>query len=180
MRLYTIGHSNRTSEAVIALLRGAGVTRLCDVRAYPSSRRNPQFNAGPFADALAEAGIAYHHQEALGGRRGPQALDVPSPNDFWREEAFQNYADYAMGAEFRGGLEALLAIAASGPTAIMCAEADWRQCHRQIIADYLLAAGHELCHIRGPGEDEPAVLSEAAKVQADGRLHYPAAQGTLF
>ena len=85
-----------------------------------------------------------------------------------------------MGAEFGGGLEALLAIAADGPTAIMCAEADWRQCHRQIIADYLLAAGHDLRHIRGPGEDEPAVLSEAAEVQADGRLHYPAAQGTLF
>ncbi len=181
MQLYTIGHSNRSAEQMIALLRQSGIRQLADVRSFPASRRNPQFNAGAFADDLRAAGIAYHHLKALGGRRSAQDLGGrPSRNGYWREEAFRHYADYAMGGDFRGGIERLLALAGEGATAIMCAEADWRSCHRQIVADYLLAAGHELTHILGPNRQEPAAMNPAAEPQPDGRLHYPPRQGSLF
>lgn len=181
MQLCTIGHSNRGADQVIALLRQAGVVHLADVRSYPSSRRNPQFNAAGFAADLAAAGIAYHHLRALGGRRGAQDLGGrPSPNAFWREEAFRNYADYAMGPEFRRGITRLLGLAAEGTTAVMCAEADWRHCHRQIVTDYLLAACHAPVHILGPDQVEPACLNPAAAPQPDGSIHYPPLQGALF
>ncbi len=181
MLLFTIGHSNRSADQVIALLRQSGILQLADVRSFPSSRRNPQFNAGALAADLRAAGIAYHHLKALGGRRGAQDLGGrPSPNGFWREEAFRHYADYAMGADFRQGIGRLLALASEGATAIMCAEADWRSCHRQIVADYLLADGHELSHILGPEQTEPARMTPAAERQPDGNLHYPPRQGALF
>ena len=180
MKLHSIGHSTRSSDELIVLLEESQVGLLIDVRAYPFSRRNPQFNAEVLSGALAEAGIAYRHLEALGGRRGPQALDDPSPNDSWREEAFRNYADYALTPGFREGLQALLQMTRDHTSAIMCAEADWRQCHRRIITDYLLVAGVEVVHILGPGEVEPARMTEGAVPQGDGGIHYPPAQGSLF
>ena len=180
MRIHTIGHSTRSQEALVALLQDAGVELLIDVRSYPRSRRNPQFDAEALAAALGRAGIGYEHLKALGGRRGPRNGDAPSPNTAWREAGFRNYADYALTPAFRAGLEALRGLARARPTAIMCAEGHWSQCHRQIIADYLLAAGDRVVHILGPGETEPARPSPQAALQPDGSLHYPARQGALF
>lgn len=180
MRIYTIGHSTRGQDELIGLLKEAGVTRLADVRSYPRSRSNPQFNAEVLGPALAEEGIAYRHMNALGGRRGRQALTGPSPNGLWRVEAFRNYADYALSPAFRAGLEALLEGAERQRTAVMCAEATWWRCHRRIITDYLLAAGIEVEHILGPGKSAAASLTPGAEAQPDGTLHYPASQGELF
>ncbi len=180
MRIHTIGHSTRSQEALVALLQDAGVELLIDVRSYPRSRRNPQFDAEALAAALGRAGIGYAHLKALGGKRGPRNGDAPSPNTAWREAGFRNYADYALTPAFRAGLEALRGLARARPTAIMCAEGHWSQCHRQIIADYLLAAGDRVVHILGPGETEPARPSPQAALQPDGSLHYPARQGALF
>jgi uncharacterized protein (DUF488 family) len=58
----------------------------------------------------------------------------------------------------------------------MCAEAVWWRCHRRIIADYLLAEGQAVFHIMGPGQIEPARMTEAAHQEASGRLVYPAQQ----
>ncbi len=180
MRIHTIGHSTRSQEALVALLQDAGVELLIDVRSYPRSRRNPQFDAEALAAALGRAGIGYAHLKALGGRRGPAKDAAHSPNTAWREAGFRNYADYATTPAFRAGLEALREAARARPTAIMCAEGHWSQCHRQIIADYLLAAGDRVVHILGPGETEPARPSPQAAPQLDGSVHYPAEQGSLI
>ncbi|MFQ5954726.1 MAG: DUF488 family protein [Kiloniellales bacterium] len=178
--LFTVGHSTRSVEELVRLLTDSGVDLLVDVRSFPRSRANPQFNAEVLPAALAAAGINYRHLEALGGRRGPQGRDTPSPNTHWRRAGFRNYADYAMTSRFRLGLDTLRDLARSHSCAIMCAEAMWWRCHRQIIADYLLAAGHDVVHILGPGKSEPARLTPGAEPQADGTVHYPGAQDSLL
>ncbi len=180
MEVYTIGHSTRTQDELIALLKEAEVACLVDVRSFPRSRTNPQFNADVLAGALERAGMGYRHMKALGGRRGTQDLGRPSPNGLWRQEAFRNYADYALSPAFAAALGELRDLAGQRRTAIMCAEALWWQCHRRIVTDYLLAAGDNVLHILGPGKIEQAALTPGAERQADGTLHYPADQGELF
>jgi uncharacterized protein (DUF488 family) len=173
MTVFTIGHSTRPIEVFIALLNGARIDRVIDVRRFPGSRRHPQFNAEALARSLAAAGIEYRHFPALGGRRGQPAKGVVSPHTLWREEAFRNYADYAETAEFRVAFDALRSLAQEGRPAIMCAEAVWWRCHRRIIADYLIAAGIPVEHILD-GKIEPATLTPDATVRADGTLLYRA------
>lgn len=180
MTVFTIGHSTRTTGDLVALLQPVGVELIVDVRSYPRSRTNPQFDAERLSAALAPAGLAYRHLRRLGGRRGVQALGRPSPNKLWRQAGFRNYADYALGPDFRAGLDELLSLAAAQRCAVMCAEAVWWRCHRQIIADYLLARGLAVSHILGPGQVAPARLTPGAAPQSDGTVHYPPAQGSLF
>lgn len=179
--IYTIGHSTRTAEEFVALLHEHGVRRLVDVRRFPGSRRHPQFGREALAATLAEAGIAYRHEEALGGRRAGDPSAGPSPNTAWRHPAFRAYADYTATPPFQAALARLMADGAERRTVIMCAEAvPWR-CHRRLITDALLARGVPVLDIIGPGEARPAVLSEHAVVRADGTLIYPAtAQADLF
>ena len=144
---FTIGHSTRSVDELVALLREA-VAMVVDVRTVPRSRTNPQFNADSLPDRLARCRIGYRHS----GARWPARLAArarPSPKGFWENASFRNYADYAMTPEFRAGL-ARAARARRGACAIMCAEAVWWRCHRRIIADYLLSEGQEVRHIRAP------------------------------
>ncbi len=105
-----------------------------------------------------------------------EARDVaPAVNGFWENDSFHNYADYALGEDFRAGLARLRALGHARRCAIMCAEAVWWRCHRRIIADYLIAAGETVLHIMGPGKIEPAHMTEGAHRDAAGRLTYPAA-----
>ena len=171
---FTIGHSTRSADDFIGLLREAEVQVVVDVRSIPRSRRNPQFNKETLPDTLQGVQIGYEHMIELGGRRGKQRGAEPSPNTFWTHESFRNYADYAMGADFRAGLARLRDLGHRRPCAIMCAEAVWWRCHRRIIADYLIGAGETVLHILGPGHIEPAELSPAAERQADASLIYPA------
>lgn len=173
--IFTIGHSTRTIAELVGLLRQVEVDMLVDVRSIPRSRAMPQFNIDTLPAALAAEGIGYRHLIALGGRRHHPKGAPPSTNTFWREMAFRNYADYAMSAEFRVGLDELLALARAYRCAIMCAEAVWWRCHRRIIADYLLARGVPVEHIMGPGKVTPATLTPGARVLDDGTLRYPPA-----
>ena len=171
--LYTVGHSNRTAAEFVALLRQVGASTLLDVRAFPSSRANPQFNGDVLAESLHGAGLRYRHLSALGGRRHRARGDAASPNGFWQHPAFRNYADYAMTPAFRAALEELLALARTQTCAIMCAEAVWWRCHRRIIADYLLVAGIPVAHILAPGKVVRAELTPGAQPGADGTIRYP-------
>ena len=153
---------------------------MVDVRTVPRSRFNPQFNAEILPQTLAEAGIGYRHIPALGGLRHHPKGAPPSPNGAWRSDAFRNYADYALTAPFRAGLDELRRLAREHVCAIMCAEAVWWRCHRRIITDYLLASGEAVEHIMGPGKIEPASLTPGAEPQPDGTILYPAAQGVLI
>ena len=171
--IHTIGHSNRSLEVFLALLRPSGVRWLADVRAIPQSRFNPQFNRQALAAALAEAGIGYRHVPALGGRRQGHYGVAPALNAYWGDGAFHAYADYALGDAFVAGLDEVRQLAPLSGCAVMCAEADWRQCHRQIIADHLVHLGERVAHITADGI-APASLNAVARMDADGRLHYPA------
>ena len=170
---FTIGHSTRTLEELVALLHGAGVSILVDVRTVPRSRTNPQFNREAMPEALAPHGLDYRHIAALGGLRGRRRDGPPSPNTFWNNTSFRNYADHAMGEAFREGLEELRSLGRTGSCAVMCAEAVWWRCHRRIIADYLLAAGVPVLHLMEGGKQVPATLTPAAEVRPDGSLVYP-------
>ncbi|HSD77345.1 MAG TPA: DUF488 domain-containing protein [Solirubrobacteraceae bacterium] len=169
---YTVGHSTHELQAFVALLRGAGVGGIADVRRWPRSRRHPQFDDDALAVELPLRGIAYDHLPALGGRRRP----VPgSPNDGWQQEAFRGYADHMATREFAAGLERLEELCAARPTAAMCAEAPWWRCHRRLVADALLARGWDVLHLAPGGRAARHELPEFAVV-ADGLVTYPAAQ----
>lgn len=170
--VFTIGHSNRPVAELIALLCEAGADLVADIRAFPRSRANPQFNGPALQEALAGSGIHYRYLPGLGGRRHARTGD--SPNTLWRNESFRAYADYAGTAEFRAALEELCALTGEHRCAIMCAEAVWWRCHRRIVADYLLAAGLEVVHILGPGKLTPATLTPGAQRSSAGGLAYPA------
>ena len=174
MTIYTIGHSTRSLDEFLALLREQGVECLVDVRSIPRSGRYPHFNGDALAPALQAASIAYRHMPGLGGRRG-RMKGGASHNTFWREEGFRNFADYAEGPAFATALAELRALASERRVAIMCAEAVWWRCHRRIISDYLVAAGEEVRHIMGPGKSEAANLTPEARVQPGGALRYGAA-----
>ncbi|HEY8697534.1 MAG TPA: DUF488 domain-containing protein [Rhizomicrobium sp.] len=176
--IFSIGHSNRSLDAFLALLRSSDVTGLADIRQFTRSRANPQFNADTFAPALAEAGIEYRHVPALGGRRSSKLEE--SPNGLWDNAAFRNYADYALGEQFEGGLSALLQLAAERRAAVMCAEAVWWRCHRRIVTDYLLARGHAVLHILSDAEPKPAAITPGAEIRDDGKVAYPPMQPSLL
>jgi uncharacterized protein (DUF488 family) len=177
MNVYTIGHSTRSAEHLLALLRQAEVELVADVRAFPSSRRHPQFNRAELAKWLPEAGTGYAHMPGLGGRRKPAA---DSPNGGWREAAFRGYADYMGSEEFRRALAELEDAARERPTAVMCAEAVWWRCHRRLIADALTARGWRVEHL-GLGQPPPThELPDFAIVEQDGTVTYPPRQPTLL
>jgi uncharacterized protein (DUF488 family) len=172
-RFLTVGHSTRPIDDFIAMISGAGVALVVDVRTVPRSRTNPQYNRDVLPQSLAGVQIGYEHSAPLGGLRGRSADVPPDVNGFWRNDSFHNYADYAMGSDFREGLGRLIELGRTRPCAIMCAEAVWWRCHRRIIADYLLAAGESVFHLMGPGRLEPARVTSAARPAATGLLRYP-------
>jgi uncharacterized protein (DUF488 family) len=172
--IYTIGHSTRTIEAFVDLLRAGRVETVVDIRSVPRSRTNPHFNPDELSAALAPYQIAHTRIAELGGLRKRSPDVPPELNGFWTNKSFHNYADYALGEDFRRGLAALTALADERPCAIMCAEAVWWRCHRRIVADYLIAQGREVFHLMGEGRAEPARITPRA-VQVGEGLHYPAA-----
>jgi uncharacterized protein (DUF488 family) len=175
---FTIGHSTRPIAEFIDLLVASEVGLVVDVRTAPRSRTNPQYDREALPGSLSAFQIAYEHVAELGGLR-KRAQDIaPAVNAFWENQSFHNYADYAMGDEFRGGLAKLRALGRVRRCAVMCAEAVWWRCHRRIIADYLLVAGDRVSHILGPQAVVPATLTKVATPQPDGALIYPARAAT--
>jgi uncharacterized protein (DUF488 family) len=172
-RLYTIGHSTHTIAELVALLQQVGIELLVDVRAFPRSRTNPQFNEDTLPGSLAAVGIDYRHLAALGGRRHrSREAALPSPNTLWRNQSFRNYADYAATAAFRAGLDELRSLIRERCCAIMCSEAVWWRCHRRIIADYLLAEDIPVGHIMGLNKIQAAKLTPGARRLPGGTLVY--------
>ena len=157
-QILTIGHSTHPIERFVALLESHAVEALADVRRFPGSRRNPQFNGEALAASLAGAGIEYVPLgEKLGGRR---ELSPGAPDRGWRNASFAGYAEHMQGDDFAAGLALLEGLARSRPTAYMCAEADWRRCHRRLISDALVARGWLVLHLgaRGDVEEHPHAL----------------------
>ncbi len=171
--IYTIGHSNRSLDELVAMLGSFAVGTLADIRTVPRSRHNPQFNTDTLGAALAPHGIAYTHLAALGGLRKPRK---DSPNAAWRNQSFRGYADYMQTDAFGQAVDGLIALAARGATAVMCAEAvPWR-CHRSLVADALLARGIPVAHIMAAGRANPHKLTSFAHVDGT-RVTYPGLPG---
>ena len=149
MRIWTIGHSTRTIDDFISLVKENEIKLLADVRAWPGSKRYSHFNKEALAESLTAHGIGA-----------------------WRNASFRGYADYMETEKFQKGIERLLDVATeAGPTAIMCAEAVWWRCHRSLIADYLKVRGVEVLHILGANKVEPHPYTSAAHI-VDGVLSY--------
>jgi uncharacterized protein (DUF488 family) len=178
LSFFTIGHSNRSFEEFVELLREPAVNRVVDVRTVPRSRANPQFNMDTLPEALAAFDICYEHVATLGGLRGKTRTVPPDVNAFWTNESFHNYADYALSAQFHAGLAYLLGQGRHWRCAIMCSEAVWWRCHRRIVADHLIANGAAVFHIMGHRRAEPACLTAGALIQPGGTVVYPAALRT--
>jgi len=172
--IFTIGHSTATISEFVDLLRVGEVTRVVDVRTVPRSRHNPQYNLDVLPGELAAFQIGHEFISELGGLRGKSHAVAPEVNGLWRNDGFHNYADYALTAEFRSGLDSLLVLASGERCAIMCAEAVWWRCHRRIIADYLLVRGVTVTHLMWPDRTEPASLTPGAAI-ASKSVTYPAA-----
>lgn len=170
---FTIGHSNRSLEEFVGLLRGAEIGLVADIRTIPKSRANPQFNEDTLPGSLAAFEIAYERIATLGGLRGKSKTIAEGVNDFWTNESFHNYADYALSDEFRAGLGRLIEDGRKHRSAMMCSEAVWWRCHRRIVADHLIARGETVFHIIGKGRLEPAHLTAGAVVQSGGEVVYP-------
>ena len=166
--IWTVGHSTRTAEKFLEILRAHEIGVLVDVRSFPGSRRYPQFNKEELAELLARLGIEYKHERRLGGRRAPRA---DSHNTGWKNASFRGYADYMETEEFRRGVEELLEVAAKERSAIMCAEAVWWRCHRSLISDYLRAEGHTVLHIMDKYTTKEHYYTSAAMI-VKGKLSY--------
>jgi len=160
--LYTIGHSTRTLDELIEILRAHSIQTLVDIRSLPMSRRLPHFNRESLEKTLAEAGVRYVWMKDLGGRR--KKIRDDSPHIALRSPSFRNYADYMLTAEFRGAIASLIELAEQSPTAYMCAERVYFRCHRMMVSDWLVGHGHQVLHIDGIGAAKPHNLMAEARV----------------
>ena len=178
MVIHTVGHSNRSAEALLALLDAFAVEVLIDVRAVPRSRRHPQFERGALATALAAAGREYRWWgAALGGMRRARA---DSPHRALPADGLRGYADHMASPAFRGASRPARARHAVRRVALMCAEADFRHCHRQLIADGLVLAGAEVRHISAPDQAASHEFHPALCAARNPPVYNAGLSGDLF
>jgi len=167
--LYTIGHSTRSLDDLVATLQAHQIRTLVDIRAFPMSRRLPQFNRESLEGSMGEAGIHYVWMKALGGYR-KKTLEN-SPNVALRNQSFRNYADYMLSSEFEQAADELIKLAEQSRAAYMCAERVYFHCHRMLVSDWLVAHGHEVLHIDGTGPVKSHKLTAEARL-TEGKLIY--------
>ena len=167
-RIWTVGHSTRSTDVFNDILRAQDIQALVDVRSFPGSGRYPHFNKGPLERTLESLGIVYLHLHDLGGRRRPSRN---SKNTAWKNSSFRAYADHMESQEFQKGINVLVELGREKRTAVMCAEALWWRCHRSLVADFLKAKGIEVTHILDAKHSETHPYTSAARIIA-GRLSY--------
>ncbi len=166
--IYTIGHSTRSIEEFIALLKENHVDFLADVRQFPFSKRYPHFNGSALKKSLEENAIEYEHFVNLGGRRPAQKN---SKNTAWKNPSFRGYADYMETGAFKNAVDDLLQRTKTHTVAIMCSEAVWWRCHRSMISDYLKSTGIEVIHIMAHNKTQTHSYTSPARI-INGQLSY--------
>jgi uncharacterized protein (DUF488 family) len=167
--VYTVGHSTRSLDELVELLKAHQIQTLVDVRAFPMSRRLPHFNRESLEKSLPAAGIRYVWMKVLGGYR--KKTREESPHVGLRNASFRNYADYMLTAEFDNAMAELIELAEGSRTAYMCAERVYFRCHRMLVSDWLVAHGHEVMHIDGIGPAKPHRLTAELRM-IEGELIY--------
>jgi uncharacterized protein (DUF488 family) len=166
--IWTIGHSTRSIEQFLELLRGQEIAQLADIRSFPGSRRFPHFNKENLSETLRANSIDYLHMPGLGGRRKPEKDSV---NTAWRHPSFRGYADYMQTEEFKEQIIILERWATLKRTVYMCSEAPWWKCHRSLVSDFLKVNGWLVLHIMEKGKvTEHPFTSPARAMQ--GKLFY--------
>ena len=168
LTVWTVGHSTRPISDFIEVLAGYRIELVADVRRFPGSRSQPQFNGPALETSLHIAGIAYISLPALGGRR---KLLSSTTSTGWRHPAFRAYAQHMESEEFAGGLFELMMVAAGLRTAVMCAEVLWWRCHRRMIADLLVSLSARVIHIVDARTASAHRLSPPARL-VGGALSY--------
>ena len=132
MEIYTVGHGNRAISELLDVLEQARIETLIDVRRYPSSRRNPQFNSSILKNSLRSNGIDYIWEgEALGGHR-------------------ESYETHMQSDAFIDVVRRATQKAKTGPTVLMCAEMNPSGCHRSLLCDHLTLNGVTVHHLIAP------------------------------
>ena len=168
--IYTVGHSNRTIDEFVEILREHGAERLVDIRTIPRSRANPQFNQENLGPYLRNRKIGYRHMAGLGGLRHPKKDSV---NLGWHNNSFRGYADYMQSEHFTEALESLIELAKEKTTAIMCAESlPWR-CHRSLVGDALVTRKWKVLHIMSKTSANEHKLNQMAVAVESGKITYP-------
>ena len=171
LTVFTVGHSTRSIEDFVHLLKAHGIQHVIDVRSFPRSRHNPQFARERLSPALRCFRIHYSHLPGLGGRRHAR---TDSANTGWRNVSFRGYADYMETPAFKDSLDRCIALAHDERVVLMCAEAvPWR-CHRSLIADALLARGVAVSEITSAMHARPYSLTPWARI-SEARVTYPPA-----
>ena len=169
LSLWTVGHSTRSLEEFVSLLKVHGIERLVDIRTLPGSKRFPHFNQENLSPALEREGIEYRHMPGLGGLRKPRKDSV---NLGWRNTSFRGFADYMQSEAFEENLKTLMELAREKPSTVMCAEAvPWR-CHRSLIADALLQRRVKVRHMLNGKKPKPHSLTAFARVKGR-KVVYP-------
>ena len=172
-RIWTIGHSTRSADEFVALLRAHAIDGLADIRTIPKSRRHPHFAREALDARLKDEGIEYRHFAVLGGLRKPRP---DSPNGAWRNDSFRGYADHMMTPEFSAAVDELLEFGEHRNVTVMCAEAVWWQCHRMLLSDALVARNVDVQHImssKGTAALQPHRLTPFSQIRGDGQVWYP-------
>ena len=166
--IWTIGHSTRSLDEFLALLRSFNIELVADVRNFPGSRKYPHFNKESMEATLPQHNIQYVHLKNLGGRR---KVNPESKNTAWKNEAFRGYADYMETNTFKEGITELMSIALKQRTAYMCSESVWWRCHRAMISDYLKAQGWIVLHIMDVSKSQEHPYTSPARI-VNGVLNY--------
>jgi uncharacterized protein (DUF488 family) len=167
--VFTIGHSTRTFSELVQCLLLNHVNILVDVRSFPRSFRNPQFNTETMQAELPKHNVRYIWLQKLGGRR--RGFGQESKNTCWKSESFRNYADYMETSDFTEGANQLLTLAGKGTVAIMCSEVVFWRCHRSMISDFLKSKGLKVTHIFDEKDYREHEYTECAKL-VKGKLTY--------
>jgi uncharacterized protein (DUF488 family) len=129
MEIYTIGHSTRSLEEFLEILKNFQIQLVVDVRRFPSSKKFPWFDEENLEEELKKNGIDYIHFPELGGYRK------------------EGYEAFSKTEEFSKALEKLIGVVNEKKAAIMCAESLWWRCHRRYIANALAEKGFQVLHI---------------------------------
>lgn len=166
--ILTIGHSTRSIQEFIDLLKQYQVKEVVDVRSFPGSRKFPWFNKENLPNELSDSSISYCHLPLLGGRRKG---NKGSHNTRWHNASFRNYADYMETDDFKKGIQMLTEIAMEHRVAYMCSEAVWWRCHRSMISDYLKLNGWTVFHILSQTNLQEHPYTSPARIEGN-KLYY--------
>jgi len=176
-RLFTMGHSNLSEEEFLSTLEHSSIRLVADIRSNPASARFPHFERSALSASLEKRAISYRWFRDLGGRR-PETPGEEEHTAF-KEEWMRRYAAHMNTPSFKKAVNDLFGVATSTQVVVLCAEKDFKDCHRNLLADKLVLMGARVVHIVGDGT-APVHLLHPDLSEENGYLVYKRKQIELF